>query len=203
MAPNTIVAPQRRHAIIQATIRCLAREGYARLTMKTLAREAQVSQGILHYYFADKAAILAAAFEAVTEELQQRIASARQQHPPDPSRQLYAVIAACLETAHTCPDIWRVSIQMWGESLHHAPLTEINAALYDKMRHQLSSLLIHGMRQGVFRQVPVEQAAVVLVGLIDGMALQSIFDPQVLPLSTAVTACWETVEHYLRPPTRP
>ena len=40
MAPNKVVAPQRREQIIQATIRCLARDGYTRLTMKTLAREA-------------------------------------------------------------------------------------------------------------------------------------------------------------------
>jgi AcrR family transcriptional regulator len=59
--------------IIQATIRCLAREGYAQLTMKTLAREVGLSQGIPHYYFANKAAILVAALEAVTAELERRI----------------------------------------------------------------------------------------------------------------------------------
>ena len=36
-------------------IRCLARDGYTGLTMKKVAREARVSQGILHYYFARQA----------------------------------------------------------------------------------------------------------------------------------------------------
>jgi len=50
VAPNKRVAPLRREQIVKTTIQCLARDGYARLTMRTLAQEAGVSQGILHYY---------------------------------------------------------------------------------------------------------------------------------------------------------
>jgi len=65
MSPKVGVAPLRREQIVRATIRCLARDGYAGLTMKKVARTAGVSQGILHYYFADKRAILVAALEMV------------------------------------------------------------------------------------------------------------------------------------------
>src|SRR5207249_2782919 len=58
MSPKVGVAPLRREQIVRATIRCLARDGYAGLTLKKVARTAGVSQGILHYYFADKRAIL-------------------------------------------------------------------------------------------------------------------------------------------------
>src|SRR2546422_1863048 len=78
MSPKVGVAPLRREQIVRATIRCLARDGYAGLTMKKVARTAGVSQGILHYYFADKRAILVAALEMVrseehTSELQSRL----------------------------------------------------------------------------------------------------------------------------------
>ena len=68
MSPKR-AAVLRRAEIVRATIRCLARDGYSGLTMKKVAREAKVSQGILHYYFADKRAILAAALETVTADL--------------------------------------------------------------------------------------------------------------------------------------
>src|SRR5215470_6760371 len=58
VSPRPRVAPERRAAIVRATIRCLARDGYARLTMKRVAAEAGVSPGILHYYFRDKRAML-------------------------------------------------------------------------------------------------------------------------------------------------
>jgi AcrR family transcriptional regulator len=49
VAPRLGVAPVRREEIVQATIRCLARDGYSGLRMKEVARAAGVSQGILHY----------------------------------------------------------------------------------------------------------------------------------------------------------
>ena len=69
MSPRRGVAPLRRAAIVRATIRCLARDGYSGLTMKRVAREAKVSQGILHYYFRDKRTILVAALETVAADL--------------------------------------------------------------------------------------------------------------------------------------
>ena len=68
------MGPLRREQIVRATIRCLARDGYAGLTMKRVAAEAAVSQGILHYYFRDKAAMLAAAALRVTADLDRRVA---------------------------------------------------------------------------------------------------------------------------------
>ena len=43
MSPKVGVAPLRREQIVRATIRCLARDGYAGLTMKKVARAAGVS----------------------------------------------------------------------------------------------------------------------------------------------------------------
>src|SRR2546428_12297258 len=79
MSPRRGVAALRRAAIVRATIRCLARDGYSGLTMRRVAREAKVSQGILHYYFADKRTILVAALETVAADLDRRVAAA-----PDP-----------------------------------------------------------------------------------------------------------------------
>lgn len=197
MAPNKRVAPLRREQIVQATIQCLARDGYARLTMKTLAQEAGVSQGILHYYFADKAAILVAVLESVTADLNQRLEQAQQAHLPAAEKRLQAVIRACLETVQARPELWRVFIQLWGEMMHDEQLSAINADLYTKMRRQIAVLITLGIRQGTFRRIHVEEAAAMILGLIDGMALQLTFDPQALTLETAITCCYEAVERYL------
>src|SRR5256885_15900851 len=99
MSPKRGVSPLRRTAIVRATIRCLARDGYTGLTMKRVAREAGVSQGILHYYFADKRAILVAALETVTADLDRRVAAAQARGPRDPRARLRALITACLRLA--------------------------------------------------------------------------------------------------------
>lgn len=199
MAPNRIVAPARRDEIIQATIRCLARDGYARFTMKNLAREAGLSQGILHYYFSDKTAILVAALEAVTAEMDQRLTQVQQLYAKTPTQHLHAVIRTCLSTAQDSPEIWQVYMQLWGDMMHNNQLLAVNAALYSRMRRQMAALLTLGIRAGSFRRVDVTQAAAVVVGLMDGLALQLRFDPQALALETAVQCCCDAVDRYLSP----
>src|SRR5436309_15214010 len=114
MSPKRGVAPLRRTAIVRATIRCLARDGYTGLTMKKVAREAGVSQGILHYYFADKRAILVAALETVTADLDRRVAAAQGRGGQGPRARLLALIAACLRLAVEERAFWIVLVEVWG-----------------------------------------------------------------------------------------
>src|SRR5262249_57357016 len=85
LSPKVGMGPVRREQIVRATVRCLAREGYTRLTMKKVAREAGVSQGILHYYFADKRSMLVATLTAVSRDLDRRVAAAQSRTTRDPA----------------------------------------------------------------------------------------------------------------------
>src|SRR2546428_12232005 len=96
VSPKVGVAPLRREQIVRATIRCLAREGYSGLTMKKVARLAGVSPGILHYYFTDKRALLVAALETVTADLDRRGGGAPARGGPGPPARLRALVPACL-----------------------------------------------------------------------------------------------------------
>src|SRR2546430_700277 len=140
MSPKVGVAPLRREQIVRATIRCLARDGYAGLTMKKVARTAGVSQGILHYYFADKRAILVAALEMVMADLDRRVAAAQARGPRDPRARLRALITACLRLATEAREFWVVFVEFWGEMMHDRRLREINAALYRRVRREIAAL---------------------------------------------------------------
>src|SRR5207253_4936205 len=128
------VAPLRRAEIVRATIRCLARDGYSGLTMKRVAREAGVSQGILHYYFTDKRAILVAALETVTADLDRRVAAAQSRGARDPRARLLALVSACppltVEERACCI----ACVEFRGEMMHDRRRREINPALYQRMR---------------------------------------------------------------------
>jgi len=44
----------RKRQVVEATIRCIQKHGLEHLTMKKIAREAQVSTGIIYHYFDNK-----------------------------------------------------------------------------------------------------------------------------------------------------
>src|SRR5258705_10375396 len=107
------MGPLRREQIVRATIRCLARDGYAGLTMKRVAADAAVSQGILHYYFRDKAAMLAAAARRVTVDLDRR-AAAEARRARNARDRLRAGVRARLRPPVANRDGLTRFIEFWG-----------------------------------------------------------------------------------------
>jgi TetR/AcrR family transcriptional regulator, transcriptional repressor of bet genes len=189
--------PVRREQIVRATIRCLAREGYTRLTMKKVAREAGVSQGILHYYFTDKRAMLAATLEAVTRDLDRRVAAAQSRTGRDSRARLRALVCACLEVAVSRPEFWVVFVELWGEMLHDRRLRDINTAVYSRTRRLIGRLIAEGVRAGRFRAVDPRRASAVVLGLIDGLSLQLTFDPEAFGVAEAARFCDDALGRYL------
>jgi AcrR family transcriptional regulator len=198
VTPKLGMAPVRREQIVRATIRCLARDGYAGLTMKRVAAEAGVSQGILHYYFRDKAAMLAAAALRVTADLDRRVA-AEARGARDARGRLRAVVRACLETAVESRDFWTVFIEFWGEALHDRRLAAVNRRAYARARRLIGATLARGRAAGDVRPVNLEEAAAVVLGLLDGLSLQLTFDRRLMTLPRAARLAEAVLARYLSP----
>lgn len=198
VTPKLGMGPLRREQIVRATIRCLARDGYVGLTMKRVAAEARVSQGILHYYFRDKAAMLAAAALRVTADLDRRVA-AQARGARDARTRLRAVIHACLETAVESRDFWTVFIEFWGEALHDRRLAAVNRQAYARARRLIGVALARGRATGHVRRVNPEEAAAVILGLLDGLSLQLTFDRRLMTLSRATRLAETVLARYLTP----
>ena len=196
MSPRLGMAPLRREQIVRATIRCLARDGYAGLTMKRVAVEAGVSQGILHYYFRDKAAMLAAAARRVTVDLDRRVA-AESRRARDARGRLRAVIRACLRTAVDNRDFWTVFIEFWGEAFHERRLAAVNRQAYARARRLIGAGLARGISAGEFRRIDVKEAATVVLAVLDGLSLQVTFDRGLMTLPRAVRTAETVLFRYL------
>jgi AcrR family transcriptional regulator len=192
------MGPLRREQIVRATIRCLARDGYAGLTMKRVAALADVSQGILHYYFRDKAAMLTAAALRVTADLDRRVA-VEARGARDARGRLRAVIRACLETAVESRDFWTVFIEFWGEALHDRRLAAVNRQAYARARRLIGATLARGRVTGQVRAVSLEEASAVVLGLLDGLSLQLTFDRHLMTLERAARLAETVLARYLSP----
>ncbi len=178
----------RANEIIRATIRCLARSGFSQLTMKRLSEEAGISQGILHYYFKDKRAILAAAAEHVMDDLDLR-AKSEFKNARDPKDQLRGMIKACLTVATVDREFWTVFMALWGESLHDPALALLNKKTYRRARESIGGIIERGIARGDFKSVNVLQASALILALIDGISLQLTFEKKLMSLGEAQRLC--------------
>lgn len=90
-----------------------------------------------------------------------------------------------------------VFVEFWGEMMHDRRLREVNAALYARIRRLVGRLVVEGVRAGCWRRVDPGQAAAVILGLLDGVALQMTFDPRVFDVATATGVCEDAIDRYL------
>jgi TetR/AcrR family transcriptional repressor of bet genes len=82
--PRVVDHEQRRRELVDAALRLVVTDGLEGATVRNIAREAGCSIRPVQYYFADKAALLAAAHARVTERLGARVAAAIAALGPSP-----------------------------------------------------------------------------------------------------------------------
>jgi TetR/AcrR family transcriptional repressor of bet genes len=157
----------RRRQLIDATFATVQRHGLADTTMQRIAREAGLSTGIIHHYFADKNALLAATMRALLAELRgdvvKRLAAA-----PSPEARVRAVLAACFAPAQFRPALVAAWLAFWAQSPHSPELARLRR-LYDRRtRSNLTEPLA-----ALLPRAEAEAAATTLAAMIDGFWLRA------------------------------
>jgi phenylpropionate dioxygenase-like ring-hydroxylating dioxygenase large terminal subunit/AcrR family transcriptional regulator len=118
-APSENAEPRdarRRRELIAATIASIARNGLSGTTIAKVAEIANLSAGIVSFYFRTKEALLLATLEHLDLEFENRRLEVLDRAGDDPVRQLEAIIDVNLDPA-LC-DAGRVAVwaAFWGES---------------------------------------------------------------------------------------
>lgn len=177
--PPSPAAQERISHIIEASAAVFAREGYAGTSMKDIARQAGVAQGLIHYYFGSKEdLVLAVVRQACAEVLEQTRRSFSEAQGP-PLVRAWAGLQAAERRAAERPELFRLLIEM-------APLGHNNPALRSQMQDQYTSLVdeVTEMVEELDQQlptplpIPARDFAGVIIGAIDGLALRGQVDPE-------------------------
>lgn len=112
---------RRRTEIIRAAISVLGRRGYAETSLKEIAREAGVAQGLLHYYFDSKEALLVGVVEELGSDLAGTWARAVA-GIDDPLERLVAALDAAERQCAAHPERWRLLLDLYMLGLSNAAI---------------------------------------------------------------------------------
>jgi len=94
----------RRQALIDATRRCMARDGVEGTTVRRICDEAGVSSGLLRHYFGSKDALMAATYEAMVHELAHASDELIADIAIDPRERLSRAVRITLEPPLVAPE---------------------------------------------------------------------------------------------------
>lgn len=187
MSPRLDVSEERKEQILAAATRVFARQGFDAARMADIAEEADLSIGGVYWYYKGKddliEALIASLFApdiAAMHDLLDAPGSARDR--------LLGFMDRHLHQLEPATDLFVVIYRAFGLGIGDVCLREHLAGYVNGYLDGIAALLEQGMAHGEFRQTDARQAARGLVGLIDGIALQWLVDPDEVAWADMVLA---------------
>ncbi|MEM9191556.1 MAG: TetR/AcrR family transcriptional regulator [Myxococcota bacterium] len=173
-------------SIVQAAIRVLARQGYARTSLMDIAKEAGMSKGAVHYHFPTKEALIQVVLETACDTVAQRTLAAWGTGSD-----------AIISIRSSLEELWRVRAERTDEALVIADLLAQSqydeslrpklAAYYRYAASQVEASLLPQLKSmGLTPKVPDQVLPRILLGLLDGLVMQVFVEPDVLEQAQVV-----------------
>ncbi|MDF1613868.1 TetR/AcrR family transcriptional regulator [Desulfurivibrio dismutans] len=166
-------AEQRRAATVNAVLELAARHNPGKITTAAIARQMNLTQGALFRHFPNKEAIWQAVMAWVAEQLLKRVDKAARR-APGPLAALEAMFQAHIAFVVAHPGIPRMLFHELQHP-HDSPTKTMVRNLVQRYRQRVIELLEAGKNAGQLApEVEADSAAVLFVGMIQGLVVQSL-----------------------------
>jgi AcrR family transcriptional regulator len=175
--PLRLVGSDKSDRILHAARRLLVERGHSAVTVAEIAREAQVSRGLLHYYFASKEDIVA---RVVRANVEASLSAARDlfTRATDSTSLANSFVEAYISVLEVDPSIYTMNFEAFVQGRRHPAVASELAELYQSRRAAVSEGLRDAAHRGIIAKPrDPEGLATALIAIADGLALQALADP--------------------------
>jgi AcrR family transcriptional regulator len=173
--------------IVEATLRVLARQGYARTSLMDIANEVGMSKGAVHYHFPTKEAlitqVLQHAVDAVAERTR-KVWSANE----NPLLAMRSALRELWSVRSALSDDVKVVADLLAQSMHDPKLREPLSTYYRVAVSQVEEQLRNAQALGLRPKIDPAFLPRIMHAVLDGLALQKIVDPESITDDQVVSA---------------
>ena len=163
---------QRREQLILATLTLIAQKGVRAATVRDIAQEAGVTQGLIRHYFGAKESLVAAAYDYHMSRMTDAVWQASDK--PGPQARLAAFVVSSL----SAPVMNRDWVALWaallGRAMQDPHLLRTHDRTYCYFRDRLESLIKAALRHEGRSHTKAEtrQLAIACNAAIDGLWIE-------------------------------
>ncbi len=179
----------RRGQLIEATISVIARRGFARTTLALVAKEAKLSQGIVHFYFKSKDGLLFETLSHLAAEYEATWKRAVRHVGPDPVAALDAVIEVDLGLEVCVRKKVAVWVAFWAEAPGRPKYRKLCMELSADYIAQTRDMCRQIAERGGYVDIDPDNVARGLNAMIDGYWVELMMDPRAFDRGRAKQAC--------------
>ena len=194
--PRPHVEEERRQQILEATWHVIAVSGFRNLRLSDVAKRAGVSSGMIHYYFDTKHDLLKAAFERYYDYSTKRRQSLMESGK-GPLETLRLLVESYLPVEDETLEGWHVWSELWVEGLQEPDLRQLNEDFYGQWRRLVADIIRDGQDAGIIRDGSATELANMLIGMIDGLAIQVLLGSRSMTAERMRATCTAFIDDML------
>ncbi|THB68543.1 MAG: TetR/AcrR family transcriptional regulator [Desulfovibrio sp.] len=185
---------EKRRRILDGVRKVIAGKGSLGVTMKSVAAEAGVSPGLIHYYFSDKEEMLYAVMRDNAQTLMQAFRQAF--YNLKPGDDAPAIIAREYRRMHMdSPGYFNVFAECWPLAWTSRVMNAAFIQLFKDFWEAVEAMIAHLQEKGVVKPLlPLKQTAAMINSQCDGLELQL----RVFPELVHDDEFWKAYEFTLR-----
>ena len=191
-SPRQRKAPkeERRLQLIKATIRTVARYGLSDVTIATVAKEAQLSQGIINLHFQSKDRLLVETLRYVAEEYRQTWDKALEATGDEAAEKVARLIEVDFQPKVCDRNKLAVWFAFWGESKSRPTYRKICADHDRQYQEMMTGLCAEIIRQGQYSNIDAETVAKGMSAMSEGLWLDLLVSPESMHPEKAKGICF-------------
>jgi TetR/AcrR family transcriptional regulator, transcriptional repressor of bet genes len=183
----------RREALIEATLRCLKRDGHDGASVRSISAEAGVSIGLINHHFPSKSGLVAEAYDALASSLQESLRAQADNKSVSPRERLSLFFHASFAPDLLDPELFNVWVVFWSMVAHSKEIRVVHDRTYGQYRSLLENLLGQLSACGLAPPLKLRSAAIALSALLDGLWVELSLSSATFKPSEAIAVCEDWV----------
>ncbi len=191
--PREVDHECRRELVVKIATELVAKGGLRALTVRDVAKAAGYSTAIVSHYFEDKADLLLSTYRSAVDRAARRIGKALKADPGD----VQACVAAILPITPAQRRDWRLWVAFWGMAVSDPAFEAEQKGRVDNAIAIFEDVFALRKQRG---QIAGDADCALLarqtVALINGLAIQALFDPQSWPAQRQIDTVMSTIEDH-------
>jgi AcrR family transcriptional regulator len=188
-------APEdRRRQLGEAALRCIVKHGNAGVSVRQIAAEAGVTQGLITHHFGEINELVAYAFDIMSNGLLEAILKAVDEAEPTPQARLNAFIEASFSPLLFDRDVLGVWVVFWGLILHSPRMSASQQQEYGDYVETVEGLISTLAEAEGFTVGDVPLTAKAFTALMDGLWLAWCLNPNAFSPEDGAQLCRNWIE---------